>query len=318
MLWTDANFITAADLATVDPDVSATAAAQGIDVSAAIQRGIEDAGRILEGWMISFTTYVNSTDLSANHLSAVFYTGTQPTQRRRVSLEQVVVSGRNENYWSEIKRWAVNHVLLHFYSAASSKAENDRYEDKARRHRTLDQMYLSPELRRSGIPIVYRALECPAAAQSLAGNQSWAASATARVGATDVGARDVAITYVDQSFYVSPAKKQNGESNVSARKSVTLAADQAIRVDISGLVPPDGSIAPAQLARGFSSSMKATGWNVYVGAAGGKLVLQNEQPIPIATKTFTMSTNIATSGVVADQGQVPSAFLTISTLTQRA
>src|SRR4051812_6150509 len=104
MLWTDSLFVNSADLASVDAGIESTATDLGLSLDVTIKRGIESAGRFLGGKMVRFSTLVSSRDMSANHLAAVLNTGGGiGNNSRRATLEQVVVSGRNSDFWSELK-----------------------------------------------------------------------------------------------------------------------------------------------------------------------------------------------------------------------
>jgi hypothetical protein len=331
MLWTDAEFITSADLASIDPDVTSTASAERMTFSGAnsiIRRGIEEAGRYLEAALVSFATYVSSNDLSANHLNAVFYTGSQPNQRRRVGLDQIVISGRAPGFWSPIMDWAVNRCLITFYQAASSRAQGDRYEAKLKMYERRDNRSAWPLLKQTGVPIVYRPLPVPGAIQARDPG-TWSATAVAAAG-TFTGQYDVAITYVDQNKYISKAQPQNAESDGASVKTVTLTAGDVISVDISGLNPPYGAVPPDLLGIGFTVPGRASGWNLYVGRKGGTLYLQNATPYPITltgasnsvptlggTTSATLASDPVLSGYTLGMGQYPEAHLTIPDLVER-
>lgn len=318
MLWTDSLFVSAADLDSIDPDVVATADAEGIDFPTIIQRGLEDAGRYLETKLISFSTYISSNDLSASHLAAVFYTGSQPNQRRRVSLEQIVITGRNASWWSELQQWAVNRVLMTFYQAASNRAEGDRYEAKLDQFRVRDVREQWPLLKKSGAPIVYRPMPAPDAVQAR-NPGSWSTNLVMAGGATLNGVSvDVAVSYVDSQYYLSQMNSGNRESNPSGRKTQAMTTGNALSVDITSLNPPNSSVLPDMLGRGFVVPGDATGWNLWVGQAGQTMFLQNPAPIPIAMKVFSLSSDPIFSGFAAGIGQFPDAFLTIPDLISRA
>jgi hypothetical protein len=319
VLWSDQSFVSAADLSSDDPAAQETADSLGLELTGAtgvIQRGLEEAALKLENVLVSFTTYLSSNDLSANHLAAVFYTGSAPNQRRRVTLDQVVVSGRNPVFWSELKQWVVNQILIRLYLSASNKLESDRYTAKWEQFRKRDQIEMWPRLRRSGIPIVYRPMPCPAAYMQR-NVDSWLASAAAVVGATATGAFDVAITYTDSTRYVSQTQNQNAESNPSVVQTVTLTSGQSVKADITNLVPPVGSVPLDLLPKGFTVPLNADGWNLYVGNTGSTLYLQNATSIPIATKTYTLPANPVLSGYQSNIGQYPEAFLAVMDLIQR-
>jgi hypothetical protein len=343
MLWIDTDFISQSDLSSVDPDIVNVATSENVTLlgdNSTTRRAIETAGNYLEGRLISFATYISSNDLSANHLAAVFYTGSQPNQRRRVTIDQFVVtnprggSSSYQNYWSDIKQWVVNRALIEFYLAVSNRAQNDRYDEKLDKFRLRDEREMWPRLSKSGCPIVYRPMPAPAAAQWIAPG-AWSASATAGPG-TYVGEVDVAITWVDQQYYVSYNSNGNRESGPSAIQSVTLATGQVLNVDIAGLNPPGGNVNPAELARGFMVPGTATGWNLYVGTHGGTRYLQNSPsaPIPIrvipaanpsqivtsfsGTTSYTMPGDPQFTQYPVGIGQYPDAYLTFPNLFSRA
>ncbi len=270
----------------------ATASAQEIDLTASIRRGIEEAGRYLEANMISFSTYVSSQDLSSNHFNAVHYTGTQPNARRRFSLEQIVVDGRNANYWS---------------------AEDDRYEAKYDMYKLRDEREMWPLFKDTGLPVVTRPMPRPAAAQARDGG-SWTASLADLMGGSLNIAVKVAVSFVDQTLYVSPTNAKNGQSALSDSQTVVLATGKGLTVDVTDLTFPDGTLPPEQMARGFIDPLVASGWNIWVGTTTGPMYLQNASPIPAATKTFTFSADPIFAGFKSGLGQYAEAYYTIPKL----
>lgn len=319
MLWTDDDFVTVADLASIDPDIQAVATSQDMVMTGnagVIRRGIEDAGRFLDSKLVNFTTYISSQDLSASHLSAVFYTGSAPNQRRRVHRQQVVISGANENYWSDLKRWVVNRVLIAFYLSASNRAENDRYEAKYDMFRRLEDQDLWPSFKRTGVPIVYKPMLRPAASQ-LRDPGTWTASLVNGAGTLIVD-YDVSITYVDGSKYISPTSTQNGESAPSARQTLTMLNGKVVKADFSALHPPNGSLDTKLLAEAYFVPLNATGVNVYVGPKDGTLTLQNTTPVPIGNGSYTLAADPTTTGASVSQGQWADQYLTIQDLSIRA
>ena len=331
MLWTDSDFVSTDDLSSVDPDVVPTASAENITLTGSngmIRRGIEEAGRYLEAALVSFATYISSNDISANHLNAVFYTGSQPNQRRRATLDQIVVTGRNAGYWSDLKTWAVNRVLIAFYRAASNKSQKDRYTNKFEQFSKRDIYDTWPLLKKSGIPIVYRPIPVPGAVQARDPG-TWSVGMTAGAG-TVSGKYDVAITYVDQTKYIDKSRVKNAESDRSEIKSVTLSSSNVITADISALHPPYGAVAPDLLGLGYCVPGRATGWNLYVGLNGGTLYLQNPEPYPITitgpqdaiptlggTTSATLAGDPVLSGYTPGIGQYPETHLAIHDLINR-
>lgn len=319
MLWADADFVSAADLLSEDPDIQDAADSLGLTLggsNGAIRRGIEEAGRYLENALVSFTTYLSSNDLSANHLAAVFYTGSMPNQRRRFTLAQIVVSGQNANYWSECKIWAMNWVLKRFYISAANKSETDRYSTKRDFYIKRESVEMWPSFKQSGIPVVFRPMPAPDQAQARNAG-TWLASLVNGTGTVTV-AYDVAVSYVDQSLYVDQNRPANAEGQPSQVQTLTMVNGKVIKADITNLNPPNGAINLADIARGFVVPRNATGWNLWAGVSGQTLHLQNATPIPIATKTFTLPGDPILTGFSMGQGQYADALVSIHNLVKRA
>ncbi len=315
MLWTDALFVSEDDLASVDPEISELASDQSIELAPVIQRGIENAGRFLEGKMIRFSTFTTSRDMSTNHIAAVLNVGIPSNNRRRTTLEQVVVSGRNATFWSELKTWAVNRILVEFYTRASNRSENDRYEMKRDQFRDIEQGEAWPLFKRSGVPLVYQPMRAPGAVQAR-NPGSWVAAEEAGSG-TFAGTVRVAITFLDAGKYISPTRKQNAESAPSAEQTVTLTNAEVFNVDITDLTYPDGTLDPADFARGFTVPLNASHWNVYAAKVNKPMRLQNASPIPIATKTWAATGNVNTSSPQADEGQYADLYMNLQDLVTR-
>lgn len=321
MLWTDADFITTEDLLSVDPDVSETASSLGINLTGPkgmIRVGIVDAGRKLENALISFTTFISSNDLSANHLNAVFFTGVQPNQRRRITLDQIVVSGRSRSFDSDIKQWAMNRVLIRFYLAASNQSEDDRYTNRLEQFKKQDQLEYWPQLVQSGMPFVYRPMPAPGAVQYRSPG-AWSTSQSILGGTTAAGQFTVGITYVDLSKYRGSDNPANAEGDAGVLQTLTLVSGNGIAIDITRLNPPTGIIPPSELARGFVVPLNASGWNVYVGAGDGTapMYLQNDTPLPIATKTYALAGDPTTTGVELGIGQYVESLMATQNSIQR-
>lgn len=318
MLWTDRDFINTADLLSVDPEMSEIAAAENMVLegsNSVCRRGIEEAGAFLERKLVNFGSLASSGDLSLSHLAAVFNTGGHSTQRRKFSLEQVVVSGRNSEYWSEIKTWVAVTVLCVAYRTAMNRSSNDRYEHKYDRFGKMLREQSWPTVKKLGIPILQQPLPSPEAIQGFNPGTFSAADVS---GSGNAGEWSVAVTYVDSTKYVSSINPVNGESHPSVEKIVTTASSEVIRVDITNLNPPTGVLQNEARARGFSISRKATHWNVYAGPSGGAMTLQNSSPISLDTKTYTLAGDPSTTGKVAGLGQYPEAYLTIMDSIQRS
>lgn len=310
MLWTDGDFITAQDLISEESEIQDDADALDISLigsDGVIRRGIEEAGRWLENQLVSFTTYISSNDMSANHMAAVFYTGSVPNQRRRITLDQIVVSGRNDLYWSEIKIWAVNWVLKRFYITASNRSTTDKYSKKRDYYTKRQDLEMWPSLKQSGMPIVYRPMPAPDAAQARHPG-TWLASAVAG-SSINTASYDVAISFVDLSRFTAEGSRfnQNGEGQPSQVQAVLITAGQVIQIDITNLNLPNGAVSLAEIARGFVVPLNATAFNVWVGLTGQTLYLQNDTPMPVGFPVVVLPSDPVLSGDFSTAGNNPSA-----------
>jgi len=318
MLWTDDDFINTADLKSIDPEVVSMASSNEVVLegdAGTIRRGIEDAGRYLEGKLVGSTSFESFSSISSNHLNAVLNTGAQATQLRRFVLEQVVVTDRNAAIWSDIKHWVAIKCLERIYLAAVNASSSDRYQEKFDRFKRRGMFTLWPELKRSGIPIVQSPLAAPEALFARDPG-TFTASEVSGSGTLDSVTYDVCVTYTGP-LYTSQAIKGNNESFRSKLHQVDFSTGNVLKVDVTNLSFPVASQAAADLARGVFLPVAATGWNVYAGEEGGTLYLQNDDPIAAATKTLTLAANPVTSGYSNDLGQYAQSFLTIQDVIQR-
>ena len=325
MLWTDDYFVSTDDLISIDPEVGDVAAAESITIDGStgvVQRTIENGSQQLLAQMQRFGGYLSSGLVSANHLAAVFNVGGPGVNRTRILLGQIVAY---DPYFPVVKTWMSYKTLEKFYHAAFSRTLNDRYEKKYKQFSYDVKMEHWPNLKNVGIPIVYRPMYCPGAVNERIPGATrlqagtWTGSnvtQAAEVGTTG-GVFDVAITYVDQTFYGDQTTKANAESYHSAIQTLAVTAGNAVQVSIASLVPPNAGSDPAMLSQAITTPLNASGWNVWVGATGGTLYLQNSSPIPIATKTYTLAADPVLSGYQTDFGQYADAFYTVQDLVQR-
>jgi hypothetical protein len=213
-----------------------------------------------------------------------------------------------------------------FHAAFARVTSNDRYEKKMQTYAKDVQWVYWPRLKSLGLPIVARPLVSPGAvnarafySSSLMGGRWSVDRNLSVVDSAGSAAKDlvIAVTWVDQSFYKSPVDKYNGESYISPKLSISIDTDKTVVVDITSLRPPTSEVDPAQIPLAVVTSLNATGWNIYVGVAGGDLYLQNASPVPVAVKTYTVANNPLTTGYTTDNGQYPELYYTMQDTLQR-
>ena len=229
--------------------------------------------------------------------------------------EPVQWSPRHRQALSALKRYGIYVALYLFYRAAFYKKVNDRYDKKRQMFETeMCKKYWPRFLQQGASPSPISPWPAPARSTNSTPS-TWGPSNVTTVAGTNGNAAlsyDVAITWVDNSQYVSPAIKGNAESAPSAiAPAVSVATANVLQISIAGLNAPNG-LAPlnVQLGQSLVVPGKASGWNVYVGSEGGTLYLQNATPIGIATLTYTPAGAPVLSGYQADNGQFPDALLT--------
>jgi len=327
VLWTDSVFITDSDMASLDPQVPIIAASENITLdgpNGLIYRAIEESSNELNKMIIAFGGYLNSGDLTANHLAAVLNVGIGNSVRQKALLTQVCVSGDVPGQWNWIKQWAVFWAMLSFYRMAFSRTVQDRYKARMDYYSKEVRERISKNVSSLGIPIVLQPLSQPAAAFER-NTGTWGSANVAVVpgSGSAVGPFDVAITYVCMTapnYYVSAAQPNNSESNPST--TITLepyATGHVIQVNIGSLIPPNGAQSPASLLVAVVSLLAATHWNVYVGNSGNTLYLQNSTPIPITTLEYTLPGDPVLSGpYTLGMGQYQTRRLSIVPTRQRA
>lgn len=310
-LLVDNDVITLSDLIALDPEAPAIADAEGIV--------LEGAGSVIrQAWEECAAKLIDSIQQfgSGYTTSEQLWTGLISASRPRVQPNQIVVD--NPYGLSAVRRWLAQQGLVQLYSAAANKRANDRYSEKLDAARqVLGSRWRT--LWSTGLPYVASPIACPGAAHEPdAGEftESNTASVAGGAGAEAV-TYEVAITWVDGSVYISQLVKNNAESGPSKRVSCTVAANQLLRVNITGLTPP-GSVAWQHgTADGIRRSRVATGWNCYVGSVGGQMYLQNATPIPIATDTYTLAAAPVLSGYRLGTGQYADANLPFQATLQR-
>lgn len=326
MLWTDKIFISLNDLLRFDAEIQSVAESEEINLegdNGMIRGAIEETSLELQKLMIAYGGYLNSGDLTANHLAAVLNVGIGNSVRQKALLDQVCVSGDTAATFNWIKQWTLFWTLRIFYRNAFARTVNDRYEKKMEFYKQELDRRVTPSVKALGIPIVLRPLYAPGAVFVQSG--SWTTDNVGLVagpGTLDTtNVVNVAITYVDMSqanLYVDQTKKNNAESEASDPITLVMQTGNVIEVDITSLVPPTGQQNPAQVLVCVISPMKATHWNVYVGLTGRPMYLQNSTPIDINTKTYTLPGDPTFSGYQLGVGQYPDRRLSITPTRQRS
>lgn len=328
MLWTDSLFVTQDDLVRIDGQIVSVAETEGVALTGdngSIRLGLEEAANEIQKLIIAFGGYLNSGDLTANHLAAVLNVGIGNSVRMKAGLNQICVSGDSASSWNWIKQFAIYWCLRIFYRNVFARTVNDRYEKKMNMYKDEIIRRIQPTLFGLGVPVVLQPLYAPAA-YFMRNTGSWDSTNVSLVAGAgtldDSHYCDVVVTFVDMSQtnrYVSAAKPNNAESDGSARVTQQMGVGNVIHVDITSLNPPTGTQDPSQVLVVVISPLVATHWNVYASSvAGGTLYLQNATPIPIATKTYTFAGDPAFSGYTIGLGQYADRRLSLLPMRQRA
>lgn len=327
MLWTDSLFVTDTDLTRIDSEALSVASAEQIAVdgpNGIIRASIEDASNEILKKIISFGGYLNSGDLTANHLAAVLNVGIGNSVRQKIGLEQIVVTGDVPGQWNWIKQWVVHLTLCNLYRNASSRTTNDRYKGRWDYFKDEMRRRFEANLYALGIPVVIMPMDRPAA-YFMFNSGTWNYSNVSTVsgsGTLNNVNVDVAITYLDNSqpnFYVSPTQRNQSESDVSDLITTAMVTGNVLQVSLAGLNPPTGAQDPSQAMVVVVATHRATSWNIYCGPSGGGILyLQNSSPIPIATTQYTLAGDPVFSGPTQLLGQRQDRRLSLMRMRQRA
>lgn len=317
MLFTDAHIVTAADLAKLESEITNIATVDVINVADVIQTAEDEFAQ----WLL-----MRMQSYSGEQVGPLALTGSLPglyqqsTNRPRASLSQVVVT--NSEYpsiWSPLKTLVAYECMAAFYREASSRRENDRFEEKREDFRSEVQKKYRHRFINAGVGLVSKPFYCPGSLLE-AGAGTWSAAGNlSTVGSIAVSTPtfDVVITWIDSAFYQSAADKRNGESGPSAIATIAVDPTDQIRVSIANLVAPNGQARPSAQATIIVPPMNATGWNVYAGLHGGTLTRQNASVIPYATKTFDLQTTLLTTGEIVGYGQNAEYYLPLPNIAMR-
>jgi hypothetical protein len=322
-LFSDSDVITsAADLAQIDGEIGDVAGAESITVDGAggiIRQAWAEAKNELLRAQQLYNTWYGASSLAGGGSWAVLSSSYTAASISRIKPSQIVVGSAYANDVSSLETWLSYLALRNFYRAAANRKVKDRYEAKYIRY-TGAAATAWGTLRANGLPIVFRPLECPGALHAVNAG-TWGAANVTGVAGGSAGAAlyDVAVTYVDQSQYLSTAVKGNGESGPSALVAAfQLAASHYLSVSIAGLIPPAGVPDQVGIADGQVVPLNASGWNVYACVTGGVPTLQNGSPVPIATLSYTFAGVPTTTGPALGSGQFPDRNLFFQRTLNRA
>lgn len=307
-------------LEALEPEVREVAGGQQIALtgSNSIIRSAwdESADQLLEH-MDAFGGYVSVTGFGTNAGMVSYGLG---VSRPRVFLSQIVATeSEYANRVPVLQRWMLYRALQLLYRTASQRLVHDRYQTKADEY-AAETKNRWRSLWVKGLPIVMMPLAAPGAIHEV-NTGTWADSNLSAVpsGAAAAATYEVAITYIDGTRYLRPTSRGNAESGPSAILTFDVPASNVLRLDITSLNPPTG-VRPetTYFANGVLNPLAASGWNVYAGAPGGSLYLQNSSPISIATKTYALAGAPTLTGNALQPGQVQDANFAFARILHRA
>lgn len=313
MLFTDSDIVTAAMLRQIDSELDSVAMAtkSGIKIdgpgSVCEQAWREGAQRITAAQQL-YNTYLCAPGVSGGHSAAVQNVGIPPRSQPRLRLNQIVAHDFDYGAsLSSLQIWLSYTALWMFFRDASARLGKDRYEEKFERYRSEAERHWR-ELRACGLPMVDAPMEAPGAKHGFQAGIWSSDNVTGTTGGTDaMQSLLVAVTWTDSSRYFGPTNTGNGESGPSAQIPFELPASQRLSVSIAGLNPPTGAQDRVGTASGVWVPLKATNWNIYVGAKptndNPPVLYLQQQGIPLATTSFTFSAPPVLSGPPLMQGQ---------------
>jgi len=312
MLWTDGNWITTADMVSLDNEVLAVSSAESITLDQTIRRAIEEAGDALLKHMLAYggTPWGNGS-VSGGHYAAVMNTGIPQAMRARVMLSQIVVSSPyGPGVWSPLKRWAVYWALMLFYRDAAMATTNGRYAGKAELYQRLLHSQYWEAVRAQGLPVVRTPMPSPGALYEPE-TGVWGSDNVSLVNGPGTVADDydVAIAWIDDG---------NVQSQPAAPVTVELIAGKVVSFDIASLTAPTGVVPAALRSQGALLGYGlAVGWHVYVGLTGGTMYRQTATPLPMAQTTYTLAGDPVAGTAQAGQGQFADHYIAFTRWNQR-
>ena len=308
MLFTDRVFVTADELDVIDGEFNLVAKAEKKDVTdspnSILTQAINNAGSYFTARFQNFSGYLVGVGVNSNHVAAVLNILSTAINRPRALLHQIPVVEPDPTRL-HFKRWVQYWCLHEFYQSVFARQLNDRYEKKMDHYAGQMARYWET-LKGNGFPVILTPLAAPAAYWEY-NSGIWNEdniSAVSGGTAVDDASWEVSVTWCSSPSYQGAGNQNNAESAGSVPKSLLVSAGNVIKVDITSLNPPVGTMTPAiGTAAGFYPPMPATHWNVYVGPSGGPWWLQNSSPLPIATKTYTLADAPVQTGFPQNAGQ---------------
>ena len=301
MLWVDAEPVTVAELNQIDSEVTAFSAA-GIEnltltgAAGLIRRGRDDIGRIIKSRLLLDDITTRQGSLTTRDVA---FTGSLSG-----NLAQVVLSGLSSDEWSAMKQYVVAGILRVIYRAAVNQSTKDRYANRLERIEADLTKFYWPAVKMEGIPVALNPLPAPGALLERAGTvgDSNVTLVTDGAGTVQVD-YDFAVTWVGDG-YTSGTVKNNEESYRSERVTVTMVSGKVARMNITGLMPPDGGQPEWTKHNSSYTPGNADRWNVWAGLKGDVLYRQTLTPIVVGIDFFQLPADPVLSGEQVDLGQV--------------
>jgi len=320
MLFTDSDIVTAADLAQIDSEVVAVAAASKPAITIAgpgsiCEQAWRECGRIISAAQQMYTSTLAAIGTSGGHQDAVNYIGGAARNVARTRLNQIVATeSQYANSASAVQLWMAYTALTMFYRDASARLGKDRLQDKYDRYKG-DADFAWRQLRQVGLPFIGKPLEAPGSKHGINAGTWAAANLSAVAGGGTLRPLLVAVTYYDAAKYVSEANTGNAESGPSVVLAFAQPDASVLRVSIASLNPPTGVMDQVGISQGAWTPLNASHWIVWVGQPGGPLYWQ--AAVPIATKAYTLAGDPVLAGYTMQQGQNPELNLTFQSIVGR-
>lgn len=319
-LYTDSDQVTADLLNQFDSEVSAVAKAANITLEGAgsiARRTWSECADILLDTLTQFSGDVYQWP------SAISFSGAFSSCHPSIRLNQIVVGSPYANDTGTLINWMIYKALTLLYEDAAGRLKGDRYQNQqAKYEKAVRRSWRA--LFSQGIPVQSLPLSAPGAAHdSLAGTWQPNFPDFTQLGYAPGGSSEapenlaVAMTWVDQSNYVSPAQNGHAESAPSSVFYCNVPAANVLVFDWSGLVPPDPSKYQGGIADGIYQSRKATGVNIYAGFAGGGLTLQNSAPLALTQTRYVFPDTPTQTGAPMPSGQAPDFRQTLQKVLSR-